>query len=337
MKSLDPRTRVAGLSVLATMTAAPGCPIGVVNSVLALLPSFSSLVVDTWWEVQAQLALLSAQLLDRCAEVGLSESGEARQLLDVSARLLGTPGTSSMVVQVGLVSVAKVLGSYPPLLSVYVESLLSQDPALSERLLQTRPRGHGMFNDTAFAPRRVSYVHGSSSRLYEESCICEKWPAKEVARALAEQAEATQLDHFEPEHLRVLLGCLPALDDDLDEDWIAIFQKVKSYIFVALVDPALHHGATEVVKRFWLARPQAIALKALEASRKSLMTMLQINCQRYTDAQCSYVDEQELLGFLREMRDAGGAACELVQGVVDQFRELHNADFQKSGLDTLFG
>jgi len=333
----QPRVRVAGLSVLAALTAPRDCALGVVTGVLALLPSFAPLVADAWWEVQAQLALLAAQLLGHCTRQGLDASGgEVEELLGVTTQLLGSPGTSRMTRQVALCAVARTLCSYESLLSTYVESLLRQDPALSARLLDGRSTG-GALGAAAPPPRRVAYVPGSSSRLYEEFCVCDFWPAKDVARTLAEQAEATQLDHFEPEHLRVLLGCLPDSDDDLDEDWLAIFQKVKSYIFVALVDPALHHGATEVVKRFWLARPQSIALKCLEASRKTLLTTLQINCLRYQDAERAYVDEGYLLEFLREMRDAGGAASEAVQGVVDQFREMHNEDFLKSGLDTLFG
>lgn len=340
----QPRVRVAGLSVLAALTAPPDCALGVVTGVLALLPSFSPLVADTWWEVQAQLALLAAQLLGHCtregfdASVGRPEFRQAwvEELLGVTTQLLGSPGTSRMTRQVALCAVGKTLCAYDSLLPTYVESLLRQDPALGARLLDGR-NGGGVLGDGAPTSRRVAYVPGSSSRLYEEICVCDYWPAKDVARTLAEQAEATQLDHFEPEHLRVMLGCLPDPDDDLDEDWLAIFQKVKSYIFVALVDPALHHGATEVVKRFWLGRPQSIALKCLEASRKTLLTTLQINCLRYQDSERAYVDEGYLLDFLREMRDAGGAAAETVQGVVDQFREMHNEDFLKSGLDTLFG
>lgn len=114
------------------------------------------------------------------------------------------------------------------------------------------------------------------------------------------------------------------------------FEKVKAYIFVALVDPALHGDATDVVKRFWLCHPQNTALKAMEASKKTLLQTLRISCLRYTDTRRSYVDEEELLDFLREMRDAGGAIAQMLQSVVDQFREAHNAEFQRSSLGILF-
>jgi len=154
-----------------------------------------------------------------------------------------------------------------------------------------------------------------------------------VGRTLAGQGEASQLAHFEPEHLEVLMACLPDPGVDLDDEWLAVFEKVKAYVFVALVDPALHHGATDVVRRFWLSRPQAAALRAIEASKKTLLQTLRIN---YGDTGHTRVHEAALLAFLREMRDHGGAIAEMLQAVVDQFREAHNVEFQRSSLDALF-
>jgi len=129
------------------------------------------------------------------------------------------------------------------------------------------------------------------------------------------------------------MASLPDTDVDLDDEWLEVFEKVKAYVFVALVDPALHHGATDVVRRFWLCRPQSAGLKAIEASKRTLLQTLRIN---YGDTGHTRVHESELLDFLREMRDAGGAIADMLQSVVDQFREAHNVEFQRSSLDMLF-
>jgi hypothetical protein len=63
MQSVQPRIRVSGLCVLSTITTSSPQ----FESVLALTPNFGGLVTDDWWEVQAQLLLLSAQLLQRVA------------------------------------------------------------------------------------------------------------------------------------------------------------------------------------------------------------------------------------------------------------------------------
>lgn len=305
---------------------------------LSLLPSFAELVYDTWWEVQAQLLLLASQLLVYLASIQRTggegpspEDDMAEALLRIVFRVFGAPGASKILLQVGLCTLVRTLDLYPSLLHVYVTVLLQQPPSFRQRLLSGPPRA-----ELGAAPavnRRLAYVMGTSSREYNECCICNYWPAKDVARALAEQSEAAELANFEPEHLEVLTACLQDVDVELDDDWLAVFEKVKAYVFVALIDPTLHNGATEVVKRFWLCRPQSSAIRALDASQKTLLQTLRI---LYGDTDQTRVDESDMLSFLREMREAGGAIKDMLQLVVDQFREVHNMEFQRSSLDTLF-
>uniref|UniRef100_A0A7S4R532 Uncharacterized protein n=1 Tax=Alexandrium monilatum TaxID=311494 RepID=A0A7S4R532_9DINO len=324
LQSPQPKIRVAGLSILVTVTSSSEEHS---MNVLPLLPSFAELVHDRWWEVQAQLLLLASQLLHHVAtreNAQPQDEETVEALLLIINRLFGVPSTSKIVLQVGLCALVRNLRLYPSLLPAYLAVLLRQPAGLRQRLLTKAD---------VPPPRRLAYVMGTSSRLYDECCISEHWPAVEVARTLAGQGEASQLAHFEPEHLEVLMGCLPEPDADLDEDWLAVFEKVKAYVFVALVDPALHHGATDVVRRFWLCRPQGAALRAIEASKKTLLQTLRIN---YGDTGHTRVHESDLLDFLREMRDAGGAIAEMLQAVVDQFRESHNVEFQRSSLENLF-
>jgi len=339
LQSPHPKIRVAGLSILVSIT---GSSEEHPQNVLTLLPSFTELVHDSWWEVQAQLLLLTSQLLTYIAgtlggkipkDLDPQTDGQIESLLLIVGRIFGVTGTSKIVLQVGLSSLVKNLSIYPTLLPGYVNVLLRQPPGLRQRLLDLPQQAS---EDAPTSPRRLAYVMGTSSRLYEECCICESWPSLEVARTLAETVntgEAAQLANFEPEHLDVLTACLPAPDVDLGQDWLGVFDKIKLHIFVALVDPVLHRGATGVVRRFWQARPQSFALKALKASEKTLLQTLRI---LYCDMDRQRVDEQEMLTFLKEMRDSGGEIPKMLQNAVDQFREVNNTEFQRSNLDTLF-
>lgn len=324
----QPKIRVAGLAILVTVTGSEEHS----QAALALLPSFTDLVYDTWWEVQAQLMLLTSQLLGYLAnaEDTVENQAASETLLYVVNQLFANPATSKIVLQVGLCALVRSLRHFPALLPAYVAVLLRQPCGLRQRLLQGMPKPD---DGSLPPPRRLAYVMGTSSRLYEEVCICDLWPALEVAGTLAEQAGESQLEHFEPEHLEVLIACLPEPDVDLGEEWLTVFEKVKAYVFVALIDPMLHLGAREVVRRFWLCRPQVTALKAIEASKKTLLQTLRIN---YSDTGHTRVQEPELLELLREMRDAGGAIAAMLQSVVDNFREAHNVEFQRSRLDSLF-
>lgn len=316
---------------------------------LSLLPSFVEFVHDSWWEVQAQLLRLAAQLLRFLGarswarreggsrdqdgspmEGDDPDDGAVETLLLIVQRVFGVASTSKIVLQVGLCSLVHILGFYPSVLPSYVAVLLSQPAGLRQRLLTGPAKAD---DGTAPPPRSLAYVMGTSSRLYEECCVCDHWPALDIARTMAGQAEVAQLPHFEPEHLEVLSGCLPSQDIDIDDAWLGVFEKVKAYVFLAIVDPALHHQAMEVVRRFWLCRPQVSALRAVDASKKTVVQMLRI---AYSNTPQTRVAESDLLFFLREMRDTGGAIANMLQAAVDQFREAHNSEFLRSSLDTLF-
>jgi len=332
----EPSVRVAGLTMLRSVSLQSP---NFAQSVLQEVPSFAGLVRDEWWEVQGQLLLLVGRLLEHTAGMGQAETGEeashaeaAEQLLNVAAQLLTSKGSTKMVLQIGLCALAKVLRPYPVLLPAYVAVLLKHPANFRRRLLES----HSQSMQGTAPSLRKRYVMGTSCRVYEECCISDQWPAVDVAKTLAEQCASENLPHFEPEHLEVLTACMPAPDVDIDSDWLAVFEKVKNHIFVAALDPMLHTGAVNVIRRFWLCRPQSLALKALDLSKK---TLLQTLCLNYSESASSQmrVEERVLVEFLSEMRDAGGAVAHTLQGVVDQFRELHNAEFQRSTLAKLFG
>merc|ERR1712039_172287 len=96
------------------------------------------------------------------------------------------------------------LPEYPTLLPMFVTVLLEQPAALRQRLL--RPSEAGAADRTV---GRLTYVMGNSSRMYEEKHVSSLWPHLDVAKTLTMQLEASPLDHFELEHMEVLLATLP--------------------------------------------------------------------------------------------------------------------------------
>merc|ERR1719183_2171304 len=94
LQSPQPKIRVAGLSILVTITASSEeHP----QNVMQHLPSFTGLVLDSWWEVQAQLLLLTSQLLNYIASscggnlsnVDSETEGRIEALLLIVGRIFG--------------------------------------------------------------------------------------------------------------------------------------------------------------------------------------------------------------------------------------------------------
>merc|ERR1719382_778188 len=181
---------------------------------------------------------------------------------------------------------------------MYVTVLLEQPQLLRQRLL--RPPEAEASDRTV---GRITYVMGNSSRMYEEKCLSLTWPHLDVAKTLTMQLEASPLDHFELEHMEVLLASLPdAFEEEEASEWLDIFEKVKQYIFVALVDPALHLHSTQIIKKFWVCPIERIATRSIENSKKTLIQALRL---LYSSVVRTRVDEGALLQFLRDLRNRG--------------------------------
>mmetsp|Transcript_28558 Transcript_28558/g.51719 ORF Transcript_28558/g.51719 Transcript_28558/m.51719 type:complete len:848 (-) Transcript_28558:59-2602(-) len=340
----QPRIRVAGISILTTITMFSAH----FQSILALIPSFAALAGDEWWEVQAQLLRLAAHLLGKLSvgerqdmPTGDDDDGSATskaepspaeaqsaidQLLSIISRLF-VVSNSKNVLQVGLSALVHLLPEYPTLLPMFVTVLLEQRPALRQRLLEPSDEG----TDRA----RRTYVHGNFSRMYEESYLPGVWPHLDVAQTLAMQLDVSPLDRFELEHMEVLSASLPQRFEDFEADeWLHIFERVKQYIFIALVEPELHIHATQIIKKFYLAPNDKIAMGSIESSKKTLLQALRLLYS--ADATVPRVEEAAMLVFLRELRAHGGELAIEVEGVVDLFKEMHPEEYGASQLETFF-
>jgi len=336
MQSPRPQVRVAGLSILCAITTCSAQHGGM----LKLLPSFELLAGDEWWEVQAQLLLLCAGLLNRIAvssRHGGGDAGEGAEepasaeeidcLMAVVSRLFLASGSKN-VLQVGLTALVHLLQDYPTLLPVYVSVLLEQPANLRQRLLRLPGEGEG----GELGMTRLAYVAGSSSRMYDETCISAAWPHLDVAKTLARQLETSPEPRFELEHAQVLLASLPQEFEERDaEEWLEVFEKVRQYVFAALVDPDLHRLGAQIIERFWLSSVERVSAGGVEGSRGALLQTLQLLYAEPSGA----AEETSLVQLLRGMSVGGGAVATEVAGVLEAFRETYPAEYKRSRLEEL--
>jgi hypothetical protein len=344
MQSPQPRVRVSGISILSTITTCTSQH----HSILSLINSVIALANDEWWEVQAQLLLLCTHLLRKLSRHDLQEGAlmgggdeqdgddtslaiaeAAENLLAVVGQLF-VVGSSKNVLQVGLSCLVHLLGEYPPLLPMYVTVLLDQPASLRQRLLRST-QDADQPGDRSVG--RLTYVMGNSSRMYEEKCISILWPHLDVAKTFAMQLEAAPVDHFELEHMEVLLASLPDhFEEENAEEWLSIFEKVCKYIFVALVDADLHTLSTQIIKRFWVCDIDRIASRSVEVSKKTLLQALRL---LYSNVPCTRVDESAMIQFLSDLYNQGGNLQFEVKNVIEAFRDTHAEEYENSKLSTV--
>jgi len=363
MRSPQPKIRVAGLSIFSTIALCSSQH----SSVIALIPGFVEMADDDWWEVQAQLLLLTAHLLGKItAAERLEGDGEGEASTDkIDSPLSAPPGkdttmlggedgappgaldevtaqleeiigrlfvvsNSKNVLQVGLSALVQLLHDFSNLQPMFMAVLLEQPPQLRRRLL-------GAVDDTEPSAGaqvgKLTYVWGSSTREYEEKCISALWPHLDMAKTFVKQHETSSLDHWEVAHMEVFLATLPENFDEIEADeWLALFEKIKQYIFVALVDPEHHLLSTRIIKKFWLCSSEQVATKSIEGSTNILLQALRL---LYSEMECAKVDEQLMLDFLKDLWNRGGTVQFEITSVIETFQETQPTEYQSSKLYTV--
>jgi hypothetical protein len=359
-QSPQPKVRVAGISILSTITVVSTQH----HSIVSLIPVLEGLAADDWWEVQAQLLQLSTHLLSKLALGSRQDSGydEARSEGQSDPRTpLATPGSgpppeqgddmsdpmdsllaiisrlfkissSKNVLQVGLSALVHLLSDFPTLLPLYVSILLQQPPLLRQRLL--RPH----IVDADGRPARMTYVWGHTSRLYEEECISAQWPhldvAKTFVRVVVEGREGVDLERFDLEHMEVFLGSLPEqFEREEQDEWIEVFDRVKNYVCLAIIDPKVHIHSAQIMKRFWCAESEAVSQKCIELSKKNMLRALAL---LYGGADRIKVDEAAVLQLLRDLRQSRDNVQIEVDSLLEAFKETHSDEYAVSNLHTVF-
>lgn len=362
MQSSQPKIRVAGISIVSTITLCSSQH----QSILSLVPAMNGLAADDWWEVQAQLLLLAALLLgkltlrsgqdagfdyneedtdiDRSPSQGVTPQGGGRpepgegdmdpseSLLNIINRIF-VISNSKNVLQVGLSALAHLLADFSVLLPVFVTVLLGQSPDFRQRLL--RPQ------ETEASNRRIrlTYVTGNSSRMYEENCISSLWPHLDVAKTFVRQLigrdhEEARIERFDIEHVEVFLASLPEdFEPNEANEWIEVFDRVRQYVFVALVDPKLHIHSTQIIKRFWFCSLEHVSTRCLEVAKNPLLKALSF---LYSEVDRSKVSEAAMHQFLRECREQGGNLRLEIDSIVEAFKVEFPSEYASSQLDSIY-
>lgn len=348
MQSPQPKIRVAGISILSTITMCSSQH----QSIVALIPSIGNIANDDWWEVQAQLIMLCANLLSKVSmgdrqdsplgddhdgsaasrigdtngEEGESSEDTKEQLLSIISRLFVVSGAKH-VLQVGLSALVHLLQDYDRLLPVFVAVLLGQTAHLRRRLLRP-PENDGI--------AKFTYVMGNASRMYEEKCISSIWPHLDVAKTLSRQMEASALERFETEHIEVFVAALPeSFADDEVSEWLAIFDKVKQFIFMALIDSEIHLLATQIIKKFWLCQNERIATRTIEASKKNLIQAWQMLYGRADQVSGMKINEDAMLEFLRDLSAQDENVKLEITTTIESFKEIMPEEYKSSQLGSL--
>lgn len=225
---------VAMLSVIAAHN--PDVGPGVVDRLVKLRD-------DSWWEVRAQLIIVSAALLQRMTPV--TEADAVKSLVELVVSLM-QPSAGPLQLRVAVAYISPLVRTHNALMQPFIAAALALPSAERMKLL-----------DRA-APRDQLPVWGVSGGKYRLPCAAASWPADAVCRALTAHITAASLEHLDVEHYELLLALLrPATGPGIAKT-VALsapgageaFKALQNHLFVGLCDVECCSLAIDVLEAF---------------------------------------------------------------------------------------
>ncbi|KAL4471200.1 hypothetical protein ABPG72_007567 [Tetrahymena utriculariae] len=225
---------------------------------------------------------------------------------------------SQNILRIGLIYLAPVLNFYPNLCNRYLDILLKISPNIRESVLLTNPTQ---------GEEEGQIVGGCNSFKYKLTSAPISWNSVGIAEALNEYVHQEKLKEFSQEHLEIIIGCLhnTLLDKD-SETWISIFNKLKNYIFLALLEREMCSLASEIIKRIFLF--QAIQLRVMQDSKALFLRLIDLTYDPDTDQQC----QENLLDLFEFLNSQGQQFKNYNYNIIKQFSEQQKDKFLRSNL-----
>jgi len=304
-----PKVRVAGLVILSNLVEA-----GQVAAVWNLIPELHLLKNDPWWEVQAQLMVLCANMV----RAGKPLEADGEDVLVGVLESVFRPSQSKNILQVGLVAIVRCLREAPQLCGTYVKVLLSQPKALRTRLLHP---GEG----------KIAYVMGPTSRLYEERGVADQMPKLLIAQAVLALVEEKGQTRLEVEECELLCVCCENFQEDDVEGWIDFYAGFKLFLVVGLVDPALHIMAKRMFSGFMSTSfAPSITEETIEPLTKAIRMLYSPKLDR------AVVDIDEINSYLKSFMEMGELQDKVVRDMLEFYRVNFPDEFIKTNLSKFF-
>lgn len=235
-----------------------------------------TLAQDEWWEVRAQLCILCATALQRCAETEtdtLSEDHIA-QTMEITRYFLDPSQQCAAVLSISTAYVAQTLDSQPDLIVPFIDAVIS---------LPNEPRERSL--DVRSPPHELPFT-GSSGLRYRLPHLPLWWPATEVASTLVESIFSNDLQHLETGHYQIIEALVrpesyaearrvrldaeeAPVDTDVasvPEDVLVEIRKITDHVLVGICNPDSCHQAVEVLRMLILGIEAPFAEEMLRSS-----------------------------------------------------------------------
>lgn len=219
--------RAASLSIIEFVSR------GFPHLVLPMFIKLRAMSHDPWWEAQAQLLLISANLLSMLTV----SSPEAADVYELVKAILGR-SHSPLVRKIGCSCLAGVLLTHSHLDEIYKQTLMSLlEVDYSELLAYGTPL------------KAPSGIPGVQEPMLPSPV--KALPPLLIAHGLVAKVKEAHLENLQMKHLIILQAILedsPSMEDT--KAWLDILESLRNFVYASLTDESVIDVACQVVMMF---------------------------------------------------------------------------------------
>lgn len=138
---------------------------------------------------------------------------------------------------------------------------------------------------------------------------------------------AEKLAEFSKEHLEIIIGCLHIdLKEEHTSTWIEIFNKLKKYVFLALLEREMCSLASSIIKRLFFFSP--IQPTLMQDSHMLFLRLINFTYDPDIDGYC----KENLLDLFESLNSHATQFKTYTYNLIKEFSEQNKDKFLKSNL-----
>ncbi len=301
IRNRSPHVRAIGLRIMNELVYFRQEPI------IAKIKLVFRMADEEWWEVRAQLIILISRLL-------LLNPNTPNTSISIIIKLFNKQ-ISHNILRIGVICLAELLNSRPELCERYLEILLEIGREVRADILE--------INEIRMGP----VVFGSDTFVYQLTGAPICWNSIGIGKAMYEYCHQHNLQSFSKKHLDILYACLHQELQPADmQSWLDIYERLKEYLFSALLEAELCVVDAEILKKLFTF--EQIQEHLMGSSRDSFLSLF----ERIYRGGVSPACPANLLEFLEYLNERKVLFKQYIYRLIKEFSEHSKELFLESNL-----
>lgn len=174
------------------------------------------------------------------------------------------------------------------------------------------------------------YIGGTHTQPYKTYGAPKDWNSLYVASELESFILSNNIEALEQSHIKIFQACLEQefFPQDIP-DWLSIFQKLKRYFFIALVDKELCPTSIGILTKFYLEKEMQKFV--IENTKEEFVNVLKLLFNPDNDRECQDRNK-DFLESLHNREDGSPALKEFVYTIIKTFASKAPKAYETSNL-----